>query len=74
MKFFKTDIAGAFLIQQEPIVDNRGYYARRWCLNEFKQADIQINLVQANFSHTIHREIIRGLHYLASSLCRNKDC
>ena len=42
MKFLKTQIEGAYLIERTPNVDNRGYFTRLYCAREFKEAGIEI--------------------------------
>jgi len=63
MKFKKTKIDGAFLIRLERICDDRGFFARSFCQNEFRQVNINMNIVQCNISYNIKKGTIRGIHY-----------
>ena len=63
MKFFKTDLKGVFLIESEPYYDERGYFYRSFCLNQFKKEVKLSRLVQSNFSFNYKKGTIRGMHY-----------
>jgi len=63
MKFFETELKGAFLIDLEPIEDERGLFARTWCRKEFEQHGISADWVQFNISYNKHRGTLRGMHY-----------
>jgi dTDP-4-dehydrorhamnose 3,5-epimerase len=58
-----TPIAGAFTVTLEPKSDERGFFARTWCREEFARAGIQVDMVQASISHSRHRGTLRGLHF-----------
>lgn len=63
MKFIETSLAGAFLIDIEPVVDERGFFARAWCQEEFKQHGLNFDLKQCNISFNRKRGTVRGMHY-----------
>lgn len=63
MNFSATPIQGAFTIEAEPISDNRGYFARTYCQEEFTKHGLIIPFVQCNLSHNHKRGTIRGMHY-----------
>ena len=63
MIFKETELKGAFIIQIEPIEDERGFFARSWCKKEFEQYGLNCNLVQCNISFNKKRGILRGMHY-----------
>ncbi len=63
MKFTETKLKGAYLIDVEPIGDDRGFFARAWCRNEFEKAGIGTNVAQANMSFSKDKGTIRGLHW-----------
>jgi dTDP-4-dehydrorhamnose 3,5-epimerase len=63
MKFIETNIIGAYLIDIEPIEDERGFFSRIFCEQEFKQHDLKTHFVQSNLSLTKKSGVIRGLHY-----------
>jgi dTDP-4-dehydrorhamnose 3,5-epimerase len=65
MRFTETKVAGAFLIEPEPIADERGFFARTWCREEFADHGLNPSLAQANVSFNHRKGTLRGLHYQA---------
>jgi len=63
MKFFETKLKGAFLIDIEPLEDERGFFARTWCRKEFEQHGIDADWVQCNISYNKRKGTLRGMHY-----------
>jgi dTDP-4-dehydrorhamnose 3,5-epimerase len=63
MRFTETHVSGAFLIQPEPRGDERGFFARLWCRDEFAARGLTTNFVQCNDSFSARRGTLRGLHY-----------
>lgn len=63
MKFTPTDLPGAYLIEIDPIADNRGFFARLWCRDEFQEHGISMDPVQASVSHNAITGTLRGLHF-----------
>jgi dTDP-4-dehydrorhamnose 3,5-epimerase len=66
MRFTETKVAGAFLIAPEPIADERGFFARTWCREEFADHGLTGELAQANISFNHRKGTLRGLHYQAA--------
>jgi dTDP-4-dehydrorhamnose 3,5-epimerase len=66
MIFTTTPIAGAFLIDLAPHVDDRGQFARTYCQREFTDQGIAFDIVQCNLAYTRHAGVVRGLHYQES--------
>ncbi len=66
MNFQPTDIAGAWLVEIEPIEDERGFFARAWCQQEFAAHGAATALVQANLAFSRRRGTLRGLHFQAA--------
>ena len=48
MKFIETGLPGAFVIEQEPRGDERGFFARAFCVKELAQAGLNSAIVQIN--------------------------
>ena len=65
VKFIETPLKGAFVIELEPVVDERGYFARSWCQREFGEHDLDTRFVQCNTSYNRRRGTLRGMHYQA---------
>ena len=63
MIFLPTAIAGARIVELECKTDERGFFARTWCREEFGRAGIGVNMVQASVSHNRLRGTLRGLHF-----------
>ncbi len=63
MIFTETKLKGAFIIDIEPREDERGFFARSWCEDEFKQRRLNPRLVQCNISFNLKNGTLRGMHY-----------
>lgn len=63
MKFIETSIKGAYIIEIEPIEDERGFFARSWCKKEFEELGLDTNIIQCNISFNKKRGTLRGMHY-----------
>lgn len=63
MIFTETSLKGSYVIDLEPIGDNRGWFARTYCKNEFGKIGHTKEWVQLNHSFTKQQGIIRGMHY-----------
>ena len=63
MKFMPTDLAGAMLIELEPLGDARGWFVRTFCVEEFAAAGLETGFVQSSQSHTAEAGTLRGMHF-----------
>jgi dTDP-4-dehydrorhamnose 3,5-epimerase len=63
MKFTETKIHGVFVIELEKHEDDRGWFARAWCCEEFTAHGLPTDLAQTNLSHNAQRGIVRGMHF-----------
>jgi dTDP-4-dehydrorhamnose 3,5-epimerase len=61
--FTPCRLAGAFQIDPEPHVDNRGSFARIWCRDEFHAQGLDENLAQCSVSTNRRKGTLRGMHY-----------
>jgi dTDP-4-dehydrorhamnose 3,5-epimerase len=61
--FQSTPIPGAHLVELERNTDDRGFFARTWCREEFKRQGIAVDMVQASLSHNRTAGTLRGLHF-----------
>lgn len=66
MRFEELPLQGAFLVHWEPLRDERGFFARTWCEEEFAARGLEARTVQVNLSHNVRRGTLRGLHYQAA--------
>lgn len=63
MKFIETELRGAFIVETEKISDDRGFFARIWCKNEYERHGLESNILQSNVGFSVHRGTLRGLHF-----------
>lgn len=63
MIFTDTAISGATIVDLEKIGDERGFFARIFCQNEFDTHKLASTVVQSNLSYNTQAGTVRGLHY-----------
>lgn len=63
MKFVETKLAGAYIVELEPHSDERGFFARSWCEEEFRAQGLITRMVQSNISLNLRKGTLRGLHF-----------
>ena len=63
MHFLETKLQGAFIIDPERKEDERGFFARIFCAEEFDAQGLETNLVQCSVSFNKRRGTLRGLHF-----------
>ncbi len=63
MRFVETEIAGAYVLELEPHVDERGSFARIWCAEELAERGLTAELAQCSISRNPRAGTLRGLHY-----------
>jgi dTDP-4-dehydrorhamnose 3,5-epimerase len=61
--FKETSLKGAFVVELEKLGDERGFFARAWCRNEFETHGLNPRLVQCNVSFNLRKGTLRGMHY-----------
>ncbi|HZD00558.1 MAG TPA: dTDP-4-dehydrorhamnose 3,5-epimerase [Actinomycetes bacterium] len=66
MRFTETKVVGAFLIEPELIADERGFFARTWCREEFEAHGLNPSLAQCSISFNHRKGTLRGMHYQAA--------
>jgi len=59
----KLEIAGAALVRLERKVDERGFFARTFCAQEFAAAGLTVAVAQTSISYNERRGTVRGLHF-----------
>ena len=62
MIFRKTAIADMWLIDLKHIGDDRGFFARTYCEEEFRKHGLCTGFVQGNMSYSSEAGVLRGLH------------
>ncbi|MGH8093088.1 MAG: dTDP-4-dehydrorhamnose 3,5-epimerase family protein [Chthoniobacterales bacterium] len=63
MIFTETPFKGAFLIDLEPRLDKRGFFARSYCRREFEAKGLNLAVVQSNLSFNLKAGTLRGMHF-----------
>ena len=63
MIFIETKLKGAFIIELEKLEDERGFFARTFCQEEFKAHGLNHQFVQCNLSFNKKKGTLRGMHY-----------
>jgi dTDP-4-dehydrorhamnose 3,5-epimerase len=63
MIFQETKLKDAYIIEPERLEDERGFFARSFCQQEFKRFGIDFNIAQCNISFNKNKGTLRGMHY-----------
>jgi dTDP-4-dehydrorhamnose 3,5-epimerase len=63
MIFTETKLKGAYIIEPERRKDERGFFARTWCQQEFAATCPSVAWVQCNISFNEQQGTLRGMHY-----------
>ncbi len=66
MHFLATQLPGVWIIEPERKEDERGFFARVFCVEEFAAQGLETNLVQCSISFNKHKGTLRGMHYQAA--------
>jgi dTDP-4-dehydrorhamnose 3,5-epimerase len=63
MIFIETKLNGAFIIEPEKLEDERGFFARTFCRNEFEERGLNPKVAQCSISYNWQKGTLRGMHY-----------
>jgi dTDP-4-dehydrorhamnose 3,5-epimerase len=63
MIFTETRLKGAFIIDLERREDERGFFARTFCQNEFSACGLKPVIAQTNIASNLRKGTLRGLHF-----------
>jgi dTDP-4-dehydrorhamnose 3,5-epimerase len=63
MKFIPTKLKGAWIVESQPHKDERGFFARTFCAEEFGARGLTDRFVQCSTSWNARKGTLRGLHY-----------
>jgi len=66
LKFIETKLKGAFVIEPERKADERGYFERVFCEQEFAEHGLHSRFVQSNLSFNHRKGTLRGMHFQAA--------
>jgi dTDP-4-dehydrorhamnose 3,5-epimerase len=63
MIFTETKLRGAFIIDLDRRTDERGFFARAFCQNEFRDHGLKPVIAQANVASNAKKGTLRGMHF-----------
>ena len=63
MIFHETKLKGVYIIEPEWLEDERGFFARTFCQEEFAAHGLNPRVVQCNISFNKKKGTLRGMHY-----------
>lgn len=63
MTFNETILKGSYVIDLEPFNDDRGWFTRTFCKDEFGKIGHSKEWLQLNHSYTKEPGLLRGMHY-----------
>ena len=72
MRFSPTEISGVTVVDIDPVQDDRGFFARLHCPEEFSMAGWPFAPLQTSLSHNKRRGTLRGLHYEIPAYAESK--
>lgn len=63
MRFTPLKFDGAYVIDLEQRDDERGFFARTWCVTEFAALGLTTSIRQSSISFNARQGTLRGVHY-----------
>lgn len=63
MIFQETPLQDAYCLGVERIEDERGFFARVWCREEFAKYGLSLEMVQGSVSFNRKKGTLRGMHF-----------
>jgi dTDP-4-dehydrorhamnose 3,5-epimerase len=61
--FHPTPLEGLWVVHRKPVEDNRGFFCRFFCAEEFQVAGLKKPIAQINHTYTKKKGTVRGLHF-----------
>ena len=65
MRFVETGLEGAFVVELDRHEDERGWFARTFDADEFRERGLNADVVQTSISRNHARGTLRGMHWQA---------
>ena len=72
MQFSPLPVQGAFLVDLEPHADERGFFARSFCSEEFAKLGLTSVFPQSNLSRNPRAGTLRGMHHAVAPSAESK--
>lgn len=63
MQFFETKLKGSYIIEFDKLEDERGFFARVFDIEKFKELGLNEKIIHCNISFSKAKGTIRGIHY-----------
>jgi dTDP-4-dehydrorhamnose 3,5-epimerase len=63
MNFNKTTLQDVYTIEMTPFGDNRGWFARSFCMKEFAEHNLETSYPQHNTGYSKTKGTVRGMHF-----------
>jgi dTDP-4-dehydrorhamnose 3,5-epimerase len=63
MIFTESPLPGAYLVDMHRLPDERGFFARSYCADEFAARGLGPELRQCSISYNARKGTLRGMHY-----------
>lgn len=63
MIFTPTDLPGLYTVRRSVFTDERGYFGRTHCAEEFEKAGLEGRFVQDSISYNARKGTLRGMHF-----------
>jgi dTDP-4-dehydrorhamnose 3,5-epimerase len=63
MIFKETKLGGSYIISLDKIEDERGFFARSFCVSEFQDRGLNATIKQCNISFNKKKYTLRGMHF-----------
>ncbi len=63
MEFTRAPITGAYVIDVKRLGDERGFFGRLWCKEEYENLGLVSRIVQSNIGVSTSAGTLRGLHF-----------
>lgn len=72
MIFKKLTLSGAYTIELEKNEDDRGFFARYFCAEEYRKNGLDPRIVQINNSYGKEKGTLRGIHFQLPPMAETK--
>jgi dTDP-4-dehydrorhamnose 3,5-epimerase len=66
LNFKNTPIRDLYIVNINPFSDIRGEFSRLFCEKEFKEIGLSKKIINVNYSKTLNKGSVRGMHYQES--------
>jgi dTDP-4-dehydrorhamnose 3,5-epimerase len=72
VRFTETALPGACIVEPQCHRDDRGFFARTWCCQEFEAQGLNAKMEQCSISYNRRAATLRGMHYQAAPYAETK--